>query len=177
MSPLKNKGGRRMTATNQYLEYRNFLRKLAWSYNKTTGMPYEELFSEATVGYTIAMNTYSPEKKVPIINWIALCIKSRLNNFLRENRNNIPTTFLDEEMAENIPAPDEYEAKESLEQIMEILSADAREICQMIIDGSDVYGSMNGRKVRGKIRKELRRKEWAHNRIWKAFDEIKAVLK
>ena len=94
-----------MKAQNQYLEYRNFLRKLAWSYNKTTGMPYEELFSEATIGYTIAMNTYEPEKKVPIINWIALCIKSRLNNFLRENRNNIPTTFLDEEMAENIPAP------------------------------------------------------------------------
>ncbi len=166
-----------MKASNPYLEYRNFLRKLAWSYNKTTGMPYEELFSEATVGYTIAMNTYNPDKKVPIINWIALCIKSRLNNFLREGKNNITTTFIDDDMAESIPAPDEFEARDSLEEIMDTLPADAREICQMIIDGSDVYGSMNGRKVRGIIRNELREKGWAHNRIWKAFDEIKAALK
>ena len=165
-----------MNTNSTFKKYQNFLRKLAWSYNKTTGLPYEDLFSEATIGYMNAINSYDKKKKVPIINWIGVCVNSRLNNFLRYHRNDVPTTFINEEMEESIPAPDDIEASETISHIMECLGEDAREICSMIFNDTK-YGDMNGRKARGAIRRKLRKSGWTHAKIWNAFNELKAVLK
>lgn len=164
-----------MTDTATYKKYQNFLRKLAWSYNKTSGVDFEELFSEATVGYTVALNTYKADKNVPLINWIALCVKSKLNNYLYHHKK-VPCTFFDEDMEDAIEAPDAFIAKEDWEDKLSKMSPEARSICDMIIQCQAEYGSMNGRKARGKIRQVLRENNWTHKKIWSTFAELKNLF-
>lgn len=164
-----------MTDTATYKKYQNFLRKLAWSYNKTSGVDFEELFSEATVGYTIALNTYKADKNVPLINWIALCVKSKLNNYLYHQKK-VPCTFFDEEMEETIPSPESVDAREEWEEKMDRMSPSAKIVYDMIIEAQEEYGSMSGRVVRGKLRHILREKGWTHERIWNTINELKALM-
>ena len=147
-----------MSDNTTYKKYQNFLRKLAWSYNKTSGVNYEELFSEATVGYVIAMNTYNEEKGVPLINWIALCVKSKLNNCLYYQKK-VPYTFFDEDAEDVIAAPDVVTAKEEWEDKLSKMSLEAKAVCEIILQNQTEYGSMNGRKARGIIRQVLREKK------------------
>lgn len=164
-----------MSDTATYKKYQNFLRKLAWSYNKSSGVDFEELFSEATVGYTVAINTYNEDKKVPLINWIALCVKSKLNNYLYHQKK-VPCTFFDEEIEDMIPAPDTIDPQEDWDSRINKIGPAARQICDIILASQDEYGSMPGRAVRGKLRQVLREKGWTHKKIWDAYDELKAIF-
>lgn len=159
-----------------FVQYRNFIRKLAWSYNKTTGIEYEELFSEASIGYVLAMKSYKAEKKVPLINWIGLCVKSRLNNYLKQNEK-VPCTFLDEDTEDNIEAADTIAAKENLEDLISRMSPEAKYVCNMILTTPAEYSDdTNGRKVRGKMRIVLREQGWTHERIWGTINELKSLF-
>lgn len=164
-----------MSDTAMYKKYRNFLRKLAWSYNKTSGIEFEELFSEATVGYVIAMNTYNKDKGVPLISWIALCVKSKLNNRLYYQKK-VPCTFFDEDTEDAIKAPDTITAKEEWEDKLSKMSPEAKSVCEIILQNQTEYGSMNGRKARGQIRKVLREQNWTHEKIWATIAELKRIF-
>ena len=40
----------------------NFIRKIAWSFHKTTGLEWEDLFQEAAIAYIQSIKTYSKSK-------------------------------------------------------------------------------------------------------------------
>ena len=167
---------RRMTHMDAtYKKYENLLRKLAWKYNKTTGKEYDELFSEATVGYTLAIQSFDPSKGVPLINWIARCATFRMNNYLRSQKN-VEVTFFDEFMEESIPAPDTFSARENMEELFQKMSKEAREVCEIILTSPIEFGSLSGKVARGELQRLLRSKGWKHNQIWDAYKELKALF-
>lgn len=58
----------------------NLVRKMAWSFNKTTGIPFEELLSEATIGYLEAVQSHDPTRgKLSTHAWTVM--KCRLIDF------------------------------------------------------------------------------------------------
>jgi len=44
------------------MEHLNLLRKIAWTFHKSTGLDWDELFQEASLSYLKALKTYDPEK-------------------------------------------------------------------------------------------------------------------
>jgi hypothetical protein len=63
----------------------NLIRKIAWSFYNTTGIDWQELFSEASLAYCEALKNYDP-KKGRISTYLWNCIKSHLLNFIKEER-------------------------------------------------------------------------------------------
>jgi len=61
----------------------NLIRKIAWSFYNTTGIDWQELFSQASLAYCEAISSYNP-KKGKITTYLWSCMKSELLNFIKE---------------------------------------------------------------------------------------------
>ena len=44
------------------MKHLNLIRKIAWSFHKTTGLDWDELFQEATLSYLKALKTYDKKR-------------------------------------------------------------------------------------------------------------------
>jgi DNA-directed RNA polymerase specialized sigma subunit len=64
-------------------EHLNLIRKIAWSFYSSTGIEWQELFSEASLQYCEALKSYDPEKG-RITTHLWNCIKSGLINFVKK---------------------------------------------------------------------------------------------
>jgi hypothetical protein len=61
----------------------NLIRKIAWSFYNSTGIEWQELFSEASLAYCEALQSYNPERgKITTHLWN--CMKSQLLNFIKQ---------------------------------------------------------------------------------------------
>ena len=63
----------------------NLIRKIAWSFHKSTGLDWDDLFQEAAIAYLEAMKTYN-KRKGKITTHVWCCITSRLKNYLKKER-------------------------------------------------------------------------------------------
>lgn len=63
----------------------NLLRKIAWSFYATTGIDWQELFSEAALAYCKALKSYNPNRG-RITTHLWNCVKSELINFIKEEK-------------------------------------------------------------------------------------------
>jgi len=58
----------------------NLIRKVAWSFAKSTGQEFDELFSEATLSYMEALQSYNPEK-AKLSTWAVKIMTNHLITF------------------------------------------------------------------------------------------------
>lgn len=58
----------------------NLIRKMAWSFSKTTNAEYEELLSEAAIAYLEALESYDPSKS-KLSTWTWRIMRNRLADF------------------------------------------------------------------------------------------------
>lgn len=66
------------------MENINLIRSIAWSYHKTTGLPYEDLYSEASLGYCEALNKYKPTHNCKLTSYAYRLMKNKLTNFVNK---------------------------------------------------------------------------------------------
>ena len=63
----------------------NLIRKIAWSFHKSTGLDWDDLFQEAALAYLEALQSYDKRKgKLSTHAWH--CIVSRLKNYWKKER-------------------------------------------------------------------------------------------
>ncbi len=144
----------------------NLIRKIAWSYARTTGLEFEELFSVAAIGYTEALNSFDPSKSC-FSTWAWINMSHQLNDFLLKQ----PTDDLIDKKEPSSPEQ-EFSFKESIQS----LSQEAQQVCKMIFESPAEYISHAPKLSRGKIKDELREKGWSWSQIWRSFKEIKSIL-
>ena len=150
------------------IENINLIRKIAWSFTSTTGIDFEDLFSEAVVSYYEALNDYNASKgKLSV--WCWLRMKNNLINYIKQEMNE---TIIDIE--ENPPT---YVQQPNL--FFELLGEfddKANHIIKKILDNPHKYLSNPPKLARGIIRDELRKEGWKWVDIWDSFRSIKTVL-
>lgn len=146
----------------------NLVRSIAWSFHRSTGIEWKELFSEATAAYyqglkfhqeRHGLDLHDPKKGGPTT-WIYQWVRAELINFCkREQRFKNPqgiddwfTTSSSDEFSEIFTTP-------------EHLSKDTREIVEMVLQDPIRY-ALPPRKALGKIRQDLREmKRWSWPRV------------
>ncbi|HSH52440.1 MAG TPA: sigma factor [Bacteroidales bacterium] len=153
----------------------NLIRKVAWSFVKTTGLEFDELFSEASLAYVQAEAKYNPDK-------------SQFSTFIYQSMKNHLCSYCKKEYQENhAEMPEEYEPvshyastentvffKESISN----LSEEGRIICNMIFESPEEYLSLNKPKIaKGYLKNKLREIGWTWEKIWNGFSEVKKVLR
>jgi len=157
----------------------NIVRKVVWSYVRSTGLDFEELCSEAYLAYLEAASLYDPARgKKSTFIWNV--VRNHINSLLK-TRKEIP---VDKEAIDMlIKERDELDperivlAEESWRELFESLSPDAKMIF-FLLNSNEVYiNTDKPREARGIIARELKARGWSENKIWATFREIKQTLK
>mgnify|MGYP001567607449 FL=1 len=145
---------------------------IAWSFQKTTGTDFDELFSEAVQAYMTAKQTYEPGK-VKFSTWFYHCAQQRLTSIDNKVRKESALRLTPENI-ENIPyqSCDELQRWSFLEELHQ-LGHDAKTVCKLVFNSPREYLELMPKMARGKIYRKLRRKGWAWKRIWDAIREVK----
>lgn len=136
----------------------NLVRSIAWSFHRTTGIEWKELFSEATVAYFEGMRFHDPAKGA-MTTWIYQWITGELINFCkREQRFKSPKGIDDWYSSSSDSFKEVFNNTPNL-------SEDVREIVKMVLKDPLRY-ALPPRKAIGQIRKDLREvKKWTWPRI------------
>jgi len=142
-------------------------RQLAWSFNSTTGIEYDELYAEAMLAYAEAINTYEPESKTKFSTWAYIRIKSALINFAHQEK--MPVQVELNQVNQSTKVGYYWELEDQF-------SKDAKIIANMIITNPHQYIGKPPKYIRGQLKKELREKGWTWPRIYSAFRDMKQVL-
>ena len=159
----------------------NLVRKIAWAYAKTTGIEFDDLFSEACIAYLEAEKNYD-SKKSKKSTYMHHVICRRLNSLLKirsrveENEESID---LIENPLETIEDSPEYQllVKEHKDELFAVLSPEALTICNILLEEPNIYLPIDKPKqCRGVIYQELRKRDWSWSTIWKTFNELKQVV-
>jgi len=164
---------------NEQMEL-NIVRKVVWSYARSTGLDFDELYSEAYLAYLEAAPSYEPNKgKKTTFIWNV--IRNHINSLLKAKKE-VPVDegVLDLLIEESVELDPEQVvlAEESWRGLFESLSPDAKMICLLVVNDVDIYlDTDKPREARGIIARELKARGWSDRKIWATFREIKQILK
>ena len=155
----------------------NLIRKIAWSYNKTTKINFDDLFSEACIGYLEGQKRYDPSKGTKETTFLWDIMKSHLNSII-PNYQKFPKTEVNQ--MEPCSPLDLLLTKEKWDKQSVwkgSLSKEARMICKMIFESPHEFLVLNAPKLsRGAVKDRLREMGWSWEKIWSGFREIKNNL-
>ena len=154
-------------------KYLNLIRYIAWSFHRTTGIDWEELFGEACLAYCEALQSYQP-KKSEESTWIFNCVENKLINFCKMEWKHKNPVGIEGWIETTIPIPD-YEFFE--DRFSELnLSEDVKWIIRMILRNPQRY-NVTAFKTIGIITRDLRdKKKWQYKRIWAGMTNLRLEL-
>ena len=134
----------------------DLIRKMAWLWHETTGIEWDELFSEACLAYSLAIQGHKVEKEAKLSTFAYQRIEFRLIHFAKyhlrtKNIGNI------EDWAGAVESTPDYEF---FEELKEDYTADVMTIIRMVRRKPNRYSriGLTSRSGVGNIRKDLRRK-------------------
>src|SRR5690606_24956843 len=136
----------------------NIVRKVVWSYARSTGLDFDELCSEAYLAYLEAAPSYDPERgKKSTFIWRA--VQNHINNLLKMKKE-IPVdkeameTLL--EGREELDPEQVVLAEECWEELFNSFSLEAKMICLLVNNGEVYLNTDKPREARGIIARELK---------------------
>lgn len=163
-------------------KYINLIRKITWSFHRTTGIEWNELFSEACLAYCEAANSFDDSKTSKESSWMFSCIQNQLTNFCKiEQRNNKASNTLEYPVREwmNPSSPENPTYEFYFDDPTLALSNDVQLIIKMARKNPTRYNriGLTNRTAIGNIRKDLRgKKNWTFPRINKAMQDLRLEL-
>ena len=157
----------------------NLVRKVAWDFSKTTGIEFEELFGEASIAYTIAIQSYDKTKKTKLTTWATKVMKQHLTNFCKKQEADMKATCeLDENIDMELSKTNENKTlhKMIFEEWKESLPTDLQTLCDIVFTKDNII-MKTPKATRGKIIKNLREeKGWTWARIWDSIRNMKVAI-
>jgi len=151
----------------------NLIRKIAWSFHRSTGIDWDDLFQEAVLAYLEAERTHKPDRgKMTTHAWT--CITNRLKNYIKEQEDyksrkhgeelcSIEDTILTRHPAQM--ASDFWEA----------LSDDAKDIANIVLATPKKFLWIPAEQVHRRIHNILSCRGWCKNRIQNGIFRITTV--
>ena len=151
----------------------NLVRKIAWSFHRTTGIEFDDLFSEACIAYLQAEEQFIANGKGKKTTFLYQAMRNHLSWKYGTNKS-VQEIQPDDFFEPSYPRTplDDVEFKDQIEH----LPKEARTICSMILSSPDEYTELAINEVRGVLRQQLREKGWTWSQIWKGFREVKMFL-
>ena len=149
------------------MENINLIRKIAWSFHKTTGYDWDDLFQEAALAYCEALKNYDPNRgQLTTYMWTA--IKNHLQAFI---------TYQDE--YKNTVTPMEnpiVDKPTSNPSFFDSLSREAMDIVDVIISSPAEFDLLEPKKAYKRVINKLRGRHWSAQKIKQGVKELKLVL-
>ena len=149
------------------MENLNFLRKIAWSFHRSTNQEWDDLFQDIALIYLEALKDYDPEKGevIPFV-------KSRIVNQMRNKwrkaiYSHIPTVPLCYANGVVLEEPD----------LLESLSHKETLVVRQILTNFDKYSMLTSRRAKEELGRVLVEEEnWNWCQVWDVVKELKQTL-
>ena len=150
------------------------IRKIAWSFHQTTGVDFEDLFSEASYLYCKALKEYDPSRG-SITSYYAYYIHHRLINYLKQQEGfkckkyNDELGFIDDIEIEDHPTHEAVPFWESL-------SKEAQQIADIIFTAPKPFMELDREEAEERVTNILTRKGWSTQKIKTGLNDLKLAL-
>ena len=160
------------------MENINLIRTIAWSFHRTTGLDYQELFSEACVGYYEAVQAYNKNENCKLTTLAYTIMQNKLKLFCASEQKHRVTDF-----PEGYDC--EYLSSESFEERLQEWPPDCRYLAEVILSCPAFFTqetpNLKRRKtkpktVKRRIRKYLIDRGWKGHRIEDTMEDIVALI-
>lgn len=153
----------------------NLIRKMAWMYHQTTGINWDDLFSEACLAYVLATKGHDPYKEASVSSYAYKRIEFRLIHFCKYELRNKSIEAI-EDWAGAIEHSPDYEY---FQEATKDYSKDVMSIILMVKRKPWRYSrvGLSNRQAVGNIRKDAARKlKWEKSRINQAMRNLRLEL-
>ena len=153
----------------------------ARSFSNTTGIPYNDLESEAMLAYVHATRSYNASKGASRSTWVYVCVTNALTTYCKtEQIRRFHEVGMDD-LPEMITW-DETLDKLIFQERMDRLSTDAQEIVRLILHAPEEVVGLLAEKTPGAIRSRLRYHMqntlgWGWHRTWTVTNELKTLVR
>jgi len=148
----------------------NLIKKIAGSFSRTTGMEFDDLFQEAYIAYSKAMNTHNPNRgKLSTHVWH--CIHTHLKNYINENEKQ--TGFCVSMESKNVNDTDDTQQTPFWEK----LNQEAIEITNIIFTAPKQFMDEPIKKVEEKITDILLSRGWRIKKIKQGLQNLSAIYR
>jgi DNA-directed RNA polymerase specialized sigma subunit len=145
-------------------KYINLLRKIAWSFHKTSRLEWDELFSETIQAYYNAMEKYDP-KKGAVSTFITVHITFHMLNYLKSTREKNALSIDDTDLI--------YQPANNPSPFWEELTKDANEIAKVVLSSSQKFVCLELNQVEERIINIMSNQGWSVERIESALYDLK----
>lgn len=153
-------------------DYMDMMRRIAWSFHRTTGLPFDDLFSNACVTFVRYKDRCDSKKgKASTLLWNA--IKQDLICYCEEQQRKA-FTVNGEDLEPLLPAPYGPEEDLSFKETLDSLSDEAKQVVEMIFASPQEFLEA-GAKVTS-VKNKLREQNWSWPKIGRTIREIKMTL-
>lgn len=147
------------------MENINLIRKVAWSFHKTTRIDFNELVQEASLAYLSASKNYD-ESKGSFSTFVWWAMTNHLKNFVKEEKSfYAPLKSIED--AHSIHA---YHS-----DLFDLLSKDASTILS-VVSRNPRYYTFNQRNGQRKIANRMKSHGWNIGKIWVAMRDLHFAL-
>lgn len=159
-------------------EHVGVVRKVAWTFAQKYSLDFDDLFQEACLACLLASTKYDPKKSAPSTYFWHVA-QNALRDLIARNRTFSERHVLveiSEEYDSGERAEDSVIAKERLARLMNMLSSDAREMCEVVLSGEPLLPVDRPRISRSILTEYMQERGWSKRRIHRAFHEIRRSL-
>lgn len=185
------------------MENINLIRKIAWKFQKKTGLEFDELFQEAAYGYCLALEDWDEEKSngCKLSSFAYRRMYFRLINFCKkETKRASKTSSMQNGLSkgrdkedQNEPVPSHVlkelglvfkhtEATEATEEIINEWPEDCQTAAKMVLNAPERFlgetpnFSREGPTPKQRVKDALRDKGWTCARVQQTINEMKTVI-
>lgn len=158
--------------TADFERYQDMIHSRAWSFHRSTGLPWEEFYSAGLEAFVRAQRKKQDQATFGVFLYRAL--SNAMTDVCRDQARQKLFRPL-EEIDLELPA---REARRPLADKLAVLSEEAREVVTLVLTApqeiaEDLFDQPN-RRVRGMVREHLREaRGWSWSSIWRVLRELK----
>ena len=145
----------------------NLIRKIAWSFHKTTGEDWEELFQEASLAYLKAIRSYDP-KRGKISTYIWWCVVSHLKTYLRKEHT----------LTDHVCSIEDNPADLSVfnSQLFEALTEDSQQIAKTVLKCPKKFVACPRPAAYKRLQRVMLNKGWKAERVQQGIKDLEVVF-
>jgi DNA-directed RNA polymerase specialized sigma24 family protein len=152
------------------------IQKIAWSFNKTTGLPIDDLIGEASLAYAENLHTYNPGRG-KITTYMYPRIQHHLIDYCKAQQKQQHEAILDDLEDEQVETDNISVSQEDrviFKSRLKNGSEELKYLAWMIFQSPSEFLGWGGRQ---QIKDKLREQGWTWKQIWRTFTEVKNLLK
>jgi RNA polymerase sigma factor (sigma-70 family) len=174
-----------MTIEDLWKQYEGMVAKLAWSWVRTTGLEFEDLFSAGKVSFVRAVQSFD-EDRASFSTWLygtlRLHLRAHVETEVRRRGQACPmvTNEDGEQSCPEIPVTDHGFRYMLLNEWVKGLSEDAQLVVSLVlnspVEAFRLTGSEPPKMMRGCIVRGLKRKGWSQKKRWDVMRELRCAV-